>query len=450
MNDDFSRMKQKILTLVLMVLGGVMATAVFTTQLAAIGNDGETAVSLLLTTTATISPTITITPTPTITVTPTATPTVTPTQTPTSHCYPAPVIWPNENFLPLVIAPPATPTPFPPPLPAPSPLTGTPPIDFNEVRASLQAQGLDLAFNKIGFHTGYAGNTTGLHDMLALLDSQCVPFFLKSVDDASHLYFAQQLAQQSGLPHTLVWRRTGLQFEVPNYDLPPALAAQEHWQLHKSVFPPELDRNLVWIETVNEVDKERTEWLAEFSIEMAHLTLADGFKWAAFSWSSGTPEPEAWEGPKMLEFLALVGQHPDRLAIALHEYSFEIGSISVGYPYLVGRFQKLFRAVDNHQIPRPTVLITEWGWEAFYVPTAPEAMEDIRWASWLYAAYPEIKGAATWYLGCCFDPVANQTQLLIAPVGQYSISSYFSITPGSGQIDESIFAPNPPTSRVNE
>jgi hypothetical protein len=281
--------------------------------------------------------------------------------------------------------------------------------------------------------------------MLTQLDSHCVPFFLKSVDDAGHLYFAQQLKQKSGAPHILIWRRTGLLFEVPNYNLPPAQAAQEHWQLHKSVFPPELDPSQIWIETMNEVDKERSEWLAEFAIEMARLTIADGFNWAAFSWSSGTPEPEAWEEPKMLEFLALVGQYPDRLAIALHEYSFQVESISEGYPYLVGRFQKLFRATDAHHIPRPTILITEWGWAPKSVPTPAEALADIRWAGRLYAAYPQVKGAAIWYLGCCFDPVADETQRLIAPVGDYSISHYFAITPGTGQIDESIFIPNPPT-----
>lgn len=372
---------------------------------------------------------------------------MTPTATVTPSCYPQiPPPGTQRQFLPFLALPPiVTPTPLPLPLPPPTPIAGTPPIDFNQVRADLQAQGLDLAFNKIGFHTGYGGNTTGLHDMLSLIDSHCVPFFLKSVDDASHLYFAQQLAQQSRVPHTLVWRRTGLLFEVPNYDLPPVQAAQEHWQLHKSVFPPELDPNLIWIETVNEVDKDRTEWLAEFSLEMARLTMADGFKYAAFSWSSGTPEPETWEGPKMLEFLELVGQHPDRLAIALHEYSFEIDSIAVGYPFLVGRFQKLFRAADTHHIPRPTVLITEWGWEAYHIPTVSEAMEDIRWAGWLYAAYPQVKGAATWYLGCCFGNVHNQTQKLIAPVGTYSIGNYFAITPGSSQINENIFIPNPPT-----
>jgi hypothetical protein len=473
MKANFSRTKQKISALLSAVIGGLMVSAVLTNNLAAIAPGRQTAGSINVTTTptatvtytptTTVTPTITptltppvsvtIIPTITLTMTPTITPTVTvtatPTITPTATAIPScdPLITPPGNgqrqLLPFITT--ASAAPLPPPLPPPTPFTGTPPIDFHQVRADLKAQGFDLAFNKIGFHTGHKGNTTGLHDMLALLDEHCVPFFLKSVDNAQHLFFAQQLKQQSGLPHILVWRRTGLQFEVPNYDLPPAQAAQEHWQLHKNAFPPELDPSLIWIETVNEVDKERAEWLAEFSIEMAHLTMADGFNWAAFSWSSGTPEPEAWEGPKMLEFLALIGQHPNRLAIALHEYSFEIESISAGYPFLVGRFHHLFRAADNHHLPRPTILITEWGWTPKNVPPVAQAMEDIRWAAWLYAAYPQIKGAAIWYLGCCFGDIDDQTQQLIAPVADYSISNYFAIVPGFGQIDESIFLPNPPT-----
>ena len=410
MNQKLSRTKQNVYALIFAVLGGLTIAAVLTNHLYATEPRKQ--------------------PVEIVT---------------TAGCDPLnpPPSGEQKQWLPFITT--SSAAPLPPPLPPPAPLTGTPPIDFNQVTADLRSQGLALAFNKIGFHTGYGGNTTGLHDMLTLLDSHCVPFFLKSVDDAQHLFFAQQLMQQSGVPHVLVWRHTHPQFEVPNYNLPPAQAAQEHWQWHKSVFPPELDPSLIWIETVNEVDRKRTEWLAEFSIEMAHLTMADGFNWAAFGWSSGTPEPEAWEGPKMLEFLALVGQYPDRLAIALHEYSFEIDFISVGYPYLVGRFHKLFRATDNHHIPRPTVLITEWGWAPKNVPTVAEAMEDIRWAGRLYAAYPQIKGAAIWYLGCCFGDVDDQTQRLIAPVGNYSISNYFAITPGTGQIDEAIFLPSPPT-----
>jgi hypothetical protein len=147
----------------------------------------------------------------------------------------------------------------------------------------------------------------------------------------------------------------------------------------------------------------------------------------------------------MLQFLQLAAEHPDELAIAVHEYSFVTDTISVGYPWLVGRFQKLFRAVDEHGIGRPTVIVSEWGWAYQNIPEPDEAMADMQWAAWLYAAYPQVKGAAIWYLGCCFGDVDDQTQQLIAPVGAYSRSNYFIVTPGIGQIDESLFVIDPPT-----
>jgi hypothetical protein len=159
----------------------------------------------------------------------------------------------------------------------------------------------------------------------------------------------------------------------------------------------------------------------------------------------------------MLEFLHYAGEHPDTVAIALHEYSLQRESIASGdfpYPWMVGRFQKLFEVCDEYNIPRPTILITEWGWEYDHIagdddgPDIDEAMEDIEWASWLYAAYPQVKGAAIWYLGESdqFGNIADEAQQLISPVHDFSISNYYVIHPGQFPIDESMFVPDPPTS----
>src|SRR5690606_14654197 len=124
--------------------------------------------------------------------------------------------------------------------------------------------------------------TAGLEEWMTALDAAGVPIFLKSADNAQPLFLAQQLQQQSGVPHTLLFPRTGVAYDVPNYNLPPQQAAAEHWALHKAAWPPELDPSLVWIETLNEVDKNRAEWLGEFALHTAQLALADGFRWAAF------------------------------------------------------------------------------------------------------------------------------------------------------------------------
>ena len=146
----------------------------------------------------------------------------------------------------------------------------------------------------------------------------------------------------------------------------------------------------------------------------------------------------------MLEFLQLVGEHPDQLAIALHEYSYTEDDIGNGYPYLVGRFQFLYQTCDQHDIPRPTVLITEWGWEYQDVPGVSQAIEDIGWASWLYAAYPQVRGAAIWYLGGYFGDIDDQAQQLIAPLKDYALGHYYIVEQDEKPIDFEILRPPGP------
>lgn len=338
--------------------------------------------------------------------------------------------------------PPAPPTATPQPTPTPIPT-----VDFAAVRADLQAQGQDLAFVKIGFHVSLGGNMEGLDEWMRQLDAAGVPFFLKTADNAQPIYLAQEMMRESGVPHTLVYRRVsgGNHYSVPNYDLPPEVAAQQHWQLHTAAFPPELDPSLVWMETMNEVDKERHEWLAEFALATARLALRDGYKWAAFGWSSGEPEPAHWQTPAMLELLRLMGEHPDQLAIALHEYSYVVADIADAYPFKVGRFLDLFRIADAYGIPRPTVLITEWGWTYRHVPEPGLALQHIDWASRLYAPYPEVKGAAIWHLGGgdTFAEIADEAQRLIDPLRIFSLTHYYVVPkpPEQASVDPAQFRP---------
>ncbi len=317
-------------------------------------------------------------------------------------------------------------------------------VDFDAVRAELAAQGQQLAYNKIGFHVTFLEDRQELDLYMQRLDSEGVPFFLKSVDNAEPLYKAQELMKVSGVPHTLVYRSTA--HDVPDYNMDPILAAEAYWELEKAIWPPELDPDLVWLETMNELDKNRSEWLAQFSLRSAQLALRDGFRWAAFGWSSGEPEPSDWEHPAMLELLRLIGQNPDRLAIALHEYSYTTQDIGDQYPHKVGRFLDLFRVADAHGIPRPTVLITEWGWSYDSIPAEPDAMEDIAWAARLYGAYPEVKGAAIWNLGRLDNlllPLNTQVQGLVDNMLALSLDSYFTAPapPSQTPLDAGMFPP---------
>ncbi|MBK7217993.1 MAG: hypothetical protein IPH95_13325 [Candidatus Promineofilum sp.] len=375
---------------------------------------------------------------PTVTPTPSATPTETPTPTATATAAPDTVLGP--------------------PLPPPTIVAAVPPIDFAAARTTAQTQGLDIAFTKIGFHTGPGGNAQGLGNYFRKLNDAGVPFFLKSADAAGPIYEAQQLMQANeaagrNVPHVLVFRLTDARYEAPFYNraLSPEEAAAVSWQLNRDSIPRELDKKYVWFETLNEPGRYgddgnlQIERLGRFSLATAKLAVAEGYRYAGLSWSTGVPEPEDWEHPAMLEFLRYAGEHPDEVAVAIHEYSLINEYIGNGYPYLVGRFQALFEVCDKYGIPRPTVLITEWGWEYDSVPEPDEALEDIAWASWLYAAYPTVKGASIWYLGPQFGGIANEAQRLIAPLADYAVSHYFVYDPGIGEIDAGLFRPNPPT-----
>lgn len=303
------------------------------------------------------------------------------------------------------------------------------PVATLDVRArQLALEGTDrqLGFSKIGFHVTFLQEKGVLDDWMQQLDAAGIPFFLKTVDNAEPLYKAQQLMQESGVPHTLVYRATG---GVPDYSLPPAEAAREHWNFHRDKFPPELDPDHVWLETVNEVDKNRSAWLAEFALESARLALADGFRWAAFGWAPGEPEPEDWQLPAMQAFLRLAVENPDRLAIAVHEGSLSADNIKELYPYRLGRFLELYRICDELGIPRPTVLVTEWGWEYNNIPPVDQAMADIAWAANLYAHFPEVKGAAIWNLGtgCCFGNVSDEVHELIEPLRRFNLTTAYEI-----------------------
>lgn len=335
------------------------------------------------------------------------------------------------------------PLPLPPPIAAPLTVVVTTPVDLATVRAALEVDGKELALPKIGFHVGPDDGDVDpeLLAWMQTLDAAGIPFFLKSVDNAEPLLAAQELMAASGVSHTLVYRKSGYGFDVPYYQLLPAEAARAHWERHRDAFPPELDPALVWIETVNEVDKERAQWLGEFALETATLTLREGYRWAAFGWSSGEPEADHWEAPAMLYFLRLAAANPDRLAIALHEYSYDAEESGRHYPWLVGRFQLLFEVCDRNRIGRPTVLITEWGWTHELLPPVAEALPQLRWANWLYAAYPEVRGAAIWYLGPEFGEIAELARLLITPLREESLHTYFVREPGWGQIDTTLFRP---------
>ncbi len=154
-----------------------------------------------------------------------------PSQTPAGPAITPNAIYDNHTYLPSIRVP-KEPTPVPTSTPKPSP---TPTIDFGAVRAQLQAEGQDLGFSKIGFHTGVGGNRNGLGDWMRRLDAAGVPFFQDRRRFGTLLKLKRSCVTVT-CP-MLVYRRSGDEYDTPDYDLPPVEAAQRHWQLHREAFP---------------------------------------------------------------------------------------------------------------------------------------------------------------------------------------------------------------------
>jgi lysozyme len=282
-------------------------------------------------------------------------------------------------------------------------------------------------YQKIGFHVAVGGNRSGIGQYYAALDGAGIPINLMSADDYGACQEVVNFAITSGVPHVVAYRvtthgqRDGFDYDVPQYQLEPDAAARIQWQAIIAKLPPEFDKERVWLIVLNEIDKNRADWLGDFASEVGRLAIEQDYKAALFGFATGEPDYDDWETPGMRGFLDLCAKHPDRLAIALHEYSLTIDDIMEGYPYLIGRVHShLFDACDNMGIARPTVLITEWGWESERVPDVPPAMEDIETVANDYVLFPQILGAHIWYLGPGFGGIANQAQRLIAPVAEFS------------------------------
>lgn len=329
-----------------------------------------------------------------------------------------------------------------------------------ESAARSEANSLMKVHNKIGFHTGPGGNAKGIGDYMKALDQAGIRFMIKSVDSYGPLFEASQLAKKSGVDHILVYRLSTVgqnhryDYDVPPYKDPkyvndPEGGAVKHWEETKKQLPPEFDKARTWIEPINEVDKNLCDWLGRFAVHLANLAQQDGYKVSLFAWSSGEPEPSGWEEPGMLAYLRLCAERPKQAAVALHEYSYTVDNIFDQFPFKVGRFQALFDVCDRHGIARPTIHITEWGWTLNNVPPPEKALPDIEEVGKLYSKYPQIEGAAIWYLGPSFGDIANKAQKLIDPVKSFTVNNHFEVEfdipapvqPGDGQPDRVIGLP---------
>lgn len=295
----------------------------------------------------------------------------------------------------------------------------------------------------VGFHTGPGGNASGLGDYFRQLDAAGIPAVQKGVDDYGACNELVKLARASGVPHHIIFRLStagqndGRSYDVPRYANEPGQEARNHWQMTVAKLPPEFDKSRVWLEPINEVDKNQADWLGKFGAAIAELAMQDGYKVALFGFSSGEPEPEHWRAPGMIDFLHVAADHPDRVAVALHEYTLDKGkTLQQADRWWIGRYRALYEACDERGIARPTILITEFGWAHDWVPGPSAGIPQIQQANAQYYGRDKIP-AALWYLGGGFGSIANKAQPYIAPVTSWALAE--------GKPTDPPKPPDPPT-----
>lgn len=285
----------------------------------------------------------------------------------------------------------------------------------------------------MGFHYSIGGNKTGSGAFIDRLNAAGIPVMMKGASDAGLCFEAQEKGKLYGVENILIWRATSDREDRADYWLAPSVAAAKKWGEIQNLWPPELDKNLVWWEVINEPRKidapdetqptwgnmHTTAWLGLFMVEMAKLMIPSGHKLCGPSFSSGEPEPEDWQLEGMASWLRYCAENPTQAAISHHEYCYPgLVPFEENYPWHFGRFQSIIAAADKLGISRTfSIFITEFGWQERNVPSFETAVPVLTEYMKLGVKFPQLKGVALWTLQSGWGDISNQLAAWISNDG---------------------------------
>ncbi|MCA9994635.1 MAG: hypothetical protein KDE56_02735 [Anaerolineales bacterium] len=340
------------------------------------------------------------------------------------------------------------------------------------------------AYNKIFFQSGPTGNVPGWGQFVEEANRQGIPVGAAVSDTTSLLDDLKTHGRKFGVANRGNFIPTGYitaeqmkkidpnwqgawgsyHLSIPLYNLFPnrdeaeqtyQRAAKMHLDAVETRIPVGLDREMVSVSTWNEIRpykgwgsmsapdtpdwQEKTPGYTGWADAIGRQAYWIGkelvrrkeagekwFRWAAFGFAGGNPEPGVWEAAGMLDYLRLAGQHPEVLGLALHEYCFTF-DIWRGFEQknFIGRFEQLFAVCDEQQIPRPWVEIKEWGWKEDDIPDKGEAMKQLGEVAAYYARFPQIKLAALWTANGGWRDASKKVPGLAQEIYKFTLATRF-------------------------
>lgn len=256
-----------------------------------------------------------------------------------------------------------------------------------------------------GFHVSEPALTNGIGAYFDAMLANGQAVLSKGNETAGVVYTLQEKARK--YPGSLaigVYRKShfpnfgNTADDVPIYGADPVAMAKLYWDEVDRTWPAELDKNWVWVEFPNEVDKNRSAWLGQLLFYLGGEAINRGYKYLGPGWSAGEPEISDWD--HFAGYLQLCQVHPDRLGISLHEYSYDMaGPLVDKTPWLMGRVSQLNGWCAINNIVPPLVIISELGWSYNDAPPAKEGVGQLKdMMLWYLKHAPNVMGWALWAL----------------------------------------------------
>jgi len=252
-----------------------------------------------------------------------------------------------------------------------------------------------------GFHASVLCYCDGIGDYIRKMAADSQTLSMKCVDGTSGMMDFQAEIQKGSIGYGVYRCLKG--YDAPMYGANIPAEAARYVQKINENWPPELDKDIFYVEMINELNKERSNWIGHFLCELADQMMEQGYKFCGPGWSTGEPEPEHNRTPGMLAWFRKIEEHPDKLAHAVHEYALnnEQGEqiMKDTIPYLMGRCSDVNAACFENGITPPPIFITEFGWNYRDAPTwhtgTPQIMDMMYW---YLENVPNVKMFSLWAL----------------------------------------------------